>query len=258
MGILAEQAWTGKADHIQETSLEQDWMQSESLLQYWAGFGKNSSEIRMKKHLWSLSIWEWNVEEHERSEIHLSTTECCWGVVITQFTARHYCSVSFIGWITSWVGEEGDLLEQPSFRRRLLVGICESNISDLWLSEVRSLPLINWAFPKCQGNQWINSWNLSTDLYPLSVSLESLGRTSPMWWGALCYLLHFQTVGVLSAHAPAAGQSKSPWGCAPSESFQMRKCGHANGEAEPSCSPVCPWTWTSGATALISQYYCVG
>lgn len=128
--------------------------------------------------------------------------------LMRQFTQRHYCSVSFIGWITSWVGEEGDLLEQPSLRCRLQVGVSVSLmlLSAFWGQKVL---LLNWAFLKCQGRWWVNSWNLSTDLYPSSLPLASLGKISPAGWGALCYTHCSWFVGVLSVHDHTAGQSKS-------------------------------------------------
>lgn len=153
------------------------------------------------------------------------------------------------------MGEEGDLLEQPRFRWRLLVGVSEANVSGCFLrSEVCFFLIepfsrateVNESIPETCGR------SVSLICFP-GISWQNLtyGMRSPLLFA------QSQSVGVLSVHAPPAGQSKSwdhsilwllgdvrVWAC---------KMGR-----KPSCAPVCPWAWTNGATALISQSCCVG
>lgn len=204
----------------------------------------------MKLHLWSLKP-VWDGGRTLRGVISAQAKAAGVGLM-RQFTERHYCSVSFIGWITSWVGEEGDLLEQPSLMCRLQLRVCTANVSGCFLrSEVCCFSIgpfssakgINESIPEtCQ--------QIHIPHHFLNLLAES------HLWDEEPSAIH-TIPGLWVCSQPMTMQARARAGATPS-SDGMFKCGHANGEIEPPCVPVCPWAWKSDSTALMSQSCCVG
>lgn len=195
------------------------------------------------------------VEEHERSR--LSTSKGCRGVVdeAIHWKALALCQLHRLNYILSGWGRRLVGTAQPQMQapRRSL---CEANVSVRFLrSEVccfligpfSSAKEVNESIPEtCQQVcvPHLFTWDLSAESHLWDEEPSAIHTVPGLW---VCS----QSMITLQARA-RAGTTPS------SECPGMCKCGHANGETEPSCAPVCPWVWKSDTTALISQSCCVG
>lgn len=157
------------------------------------------------------------------------------------------------------MGEEGDLLEQPRFRWRLLVGVSEANVSGCFLrSEVCFFLIepfsrateVNESIPETCGR------SVSLICFP-GISWQNLtyGMRSPLLFA------QSQSVGVLSVRAPPAGQSKSwdhsilwllgdvrVWACKWGESHRVLQYVHEPGQMVQQPSSPSPAVWANSVS----------
>lgn len=175
----------------------------------------------MKSHFWSLSVWDGG---RVTRGVISAQAEAAGVWLMRQFTERHYCSVSFICWITSWVGEEGDLLEQPSLRCRLRAGVSVRLmfLAALWGQKFAASLLGLSQVPRNLVSQFLKLVNRSVSLIP-----------SPgIFWQNL-------TCGMRSplVHAPflVGGCALGPWPrCRPEQEPGPRRPPNAQGCASVS------------------------